>query len=105
MNISPTNRTTEEIEKIITRLYALPATALPVVVEFIGFLEARATEMNYISRPQSNGYTQLPKGSTEAQYLHPTVGVSAEKFLLLVGILPGIESDALADTEALYDGD
>ncbi len=44
-----------------------------------------------------------PNAGENAPYLYPTVPVPASVFARLSGIMPPVEGDALADTEALYD--
>jgi hypothetical protein len=79
---------------ILALLNDLPPESLTVVEEFIQFLREQARQ----GRPVVT--TSAPPSPP---YRYPTVSLPASTFDGLIGIMPPIEGDALADTEALYD--
>ena len=80
----------KERQKIIALLDDLPADSLPMVETFIRFMQTQQPD-------------KTPEKSEQTPWLYPTVPVSAESLDRLIGIMPGVEGDALLDTEALYD--
>lgn len=85
---------------ITTLLDDLPPESLPVVQQFVEFLRQQAQQ----GRP----VVTTPSTTTEpkAPYIYPTVTAPYSALEGLTHILAeGYEGDALADTEALYDGD
>lgn len=46
-----------------------------------------------------------PATAEKPPYLYPTMPAPFSVFDGLIGIMPPVDGDALADTEALYDGD
>ena len=68
----------------------LPLEGLLTLREFTAFLRQRSL-------------TEHPAASTPLSPLRLTVEMPAESLLGMMGLLPPIGGDALADTEALYD--
>lgn len=89
MNSAPSVQATRQ--NILLLLEQLPPDDLQTVEKFIRFMQTQSE--------------QAPSKPAEATtpWLYPTVAVPAASLDKLVGIMPGVEGDALADTEALYD--
>ena len=81
--------------RIIALLEDLPPESLALVERFIQFLRDQAR------RGQPVG--SVPVRDKRPPYVYPTVPLSASVLDGLIGIMPPVEGDALADTEALYD--
>lgn len=80
----------------LTALLAeLPPESVQMVEQFARFLRQQAK----LGRPVGTVKENPPR------YLYPTVPVPASAIDNLIGILPPVGGDALADTEALYDRD
>ncbi len=76
----------------------LPPESLAVVRQFVEFLRQKAQ--------QGQPVTSAAVKESHPPYLYPTVSTPIANMQALVGVLEkGYEGDALADTEALYDGD
>ena len=74
----------------------LPLASLTVVERFVTFVHNQAQ--------QGEPIIVAPDGDA-APYRYPTVSVPASSLSKLIGLMPPVGGDALADTEALYDGD
>ena len=81
--------------RIIALLEDLPPESLALVERFIQFLRDQAQR----GQPVGSG----PVREKRPPYVYPTVPLSASVLDGLIGIMPPVEGDALADTEALYD--
>jgi len=81
--------------RIIALLEDLPPESLALVERFIQILRDQAR------RGQPVG--SVPVRDKRPPYVYPTVPLSASVLDGLIGIMPPVEGDALADTEALYD--
>lgn len=80
--------------RIVSLLGELPPESLTIVERFVQFLreqDRRGQPVASVSEPE------------DRPYLYPTVPLPASALDGLVGIMPPVEGDALADTEALYD--
>jgi hypothetical protein len=87
------NASAEQIQnRILPLLEKLPPESLAVVEQFVRFLQEQAQKGQVVE-------TVKPTG---APYLYPTVPVPASTLRSLSGIMPPVDGDALADTEALY---
>ncbi len=84
-------------ERILALLQDLPPASLTVVEQFVQFLHDRAERRQPVVA-EGTGESQPP-------YLYPTVPVRASVLNCLSGIMPPVDGDALADTEALYGDD
>lgn len=81
-------------EHILSLLDDLPPESLNVVNQFVQFLYEQARQ----------GRSVVTKSSGESPpFLYPSVPLPASALDGLVGIMPSVGGDALADTEALYD--
>ena len=81
-------------DHILSLLDDLPPESLNVVNQFVQFLYEQARQ----GRPiVSNSSGESPP------FLYPSVPLPASALDGLVGIMPPVGGDALADTEALYD--
>ena len=78
---------------ILELLHDLPPESLVVVEQFIQFLRHQAQQ----GQPVVTVFDQ-----PAPPYRYPTVPLSISALNGLVGIMPPIAGDALADTEALY---
>jgi len=87
----------ENIQEIVTLLNDLPTDSLVTVRQFVAFLHQQAHAYPGIDQPPANGKAEKPR------YQYPTVSVPVAKLRELIGIMPLVGGDALADTEALYD--
>ncbi len=81
--------------RIFVLIQELPPESLPVVEQFVRFLNEQA----------QNGQPVVTKEEKEERppYKYPTIPVPAAAIEGLIGIMPSVGGDALADTEALYD--
>jgi len=87
----PSPTVQKERQKIIALLDDLPADSPPMVETFIRFMQTQ----------QPN---KPPEKSEQTPWLYPTVPVPPESLIKWTNLLTsGYESDALLDTEALYD--
>ena len=77
---------------ILALLQDLPPESLTLVKQFVQFL-----------REQARRGQPVVVREERARYMYPNVPVPASSLDGLVGIMPEVEGDALADTEALYD--
>jgi hypothetical protein len=89
------NVQTSTQSRIVALLEGLPPESLTLVEQFVQFLREQAR------RGQ-------PVGSVSVQeerppYVYPTVPLPTSVVDGLIGIVPPVGGDALADTEALYD--
>jgi len=80
--------------RILAVLEKLPPESLVVVEQFVRFVQEQAQKGQVVET------VVQPRG---APYLYPTVPVPAATLLALSGIMPPVDGDALADTEALYE--
>jgi len=90
----------ENIQDIVTLLNDLPADSLVTVRQFVAFLHQQAQQGHVLQ-----GVEPLPVNgkSGKSRYQYPTVSVPVATLRELIGIMPLVGGDALADTEALYD--
>jgi hypothetical protein len=79
---------------ILDLLNDLPPESLVVVERFVQFLRQQA---------QQGQPVVTVSGEPAPPYRYPTVPLPASALDGLIGIMPDVEGDALADTEALYD--
>ena len=87
---------TREIQShMLSLLDELPPESLTVVEQFVRFLHEQARRGRTV--------TTVSEENERPPYLYPTVPVPASSLDGLVGIMPPVGGDALADTEALYD--
>lgn len=91
-------KTDSEIKTNVASLLAdLPPESVQLVEQFARFLREQTRKGQRI---------EVARGKEKRQpYLYPTVTVPASAIDNLIGILPPVGGDALADTEALYDRD
>ncbi|RMF30853.1 MAG: hypothetical protein D6759_11125 [Chloroflexi bacterium] len=82
-------------ERLLSMLDELPPASQAVVERFVEFLHEQARR----GRP----VVVTPEGEEKPPYLYPTVPVPASSLDGLIGVMPPVGGDALADTEALYD--
>jgi hypothetical protein len=82
--------------RILALLDELPPESLPVVEQFAQFLREQAR----LGQPVAT----VPAQKELPLYRYPTVPLPASALDGLIGIMPPVGGDALADTEALYDG-
>jgi hypothetical protein len=86
-----TASTTKTLQREIAgQMKDLPLEGLLTLRDFTAFLRQRSL-------------TEPPSTSAPLSLHHLTVEMPAESLLGLMGLLPPIGGDALADTEALYD--
>lgn len=81
-------------QRILELLDSLPPESLVMVERFAEFLRQQAGQ----AQPVATTAAKEPR-----PYLYPTVEVPASVWDGLIGIMPPVGGDALADTEALYD--
>jgi len=81
--------------RILALLATLPPESVGVVEQFVQFLPAQAQ--------QGQPVATVADHETHVSFRYPTISVSAAVLEGLIGIVPPVGSDALADTEALYD--
>jgi hypothetical protein len=81
--------------KIVSLLETLPPESLMLVEQFVRFLQAQAQKGEQITVTKTK----------VKPYLYPTVSVPTRKVRELIGIMPPVGGNALADTESLYDRD
>ena len=81
--------------RILSLLNDLSPENLTVVERFVQFLREQ------VQRDQP--IMVVSEKEERPPYLYPTVPLSASVLDGLIGIMPPVEGDALADTEALYD--
>ncbi|HHH42405.1 MAG TPA: hypothetical protein ENK56_10440 [Chloroflexi bacterium] len=85
-------------ERLLSLLDELPPASVVVVERFVEFLHEQARRgQPVVTAPEQEQQEEKPP------YLYPTVPVPASSLDGLVGIMPPVGGDALADTEALYD--
>ena len=87
-------------QRIIRLLDDLPPKSLSVVEQFVLFLARQVRRSEPVVFAESAA--QEPD-EQRAAYRYPTVGLPPETLHGLVGLMPPVAGDALADTEALYD--
>lgn len=97
MSISTNPQTATETAKgrIFSLLNDLPPENLTIIERFVQFLREQARR----DQPIAAVFEQKER----PPYLYPTVPLPASVLDGLIGIMPPVEGDALADTEALYD--
>jgi hypothetical protein len=83
-------------ERICQLLDELPLESLTVVERFVAFVHQQVQ--------QGEPVVMSPEGKP-APFRYPTVAVPAPVLDRLVGLVPSVGGDALADSEALYDTD
>lgn len=81
--------------RILSLLNDLPPESLTVVERFVQFLREQARREQPV--------VTVSEQQKRPPYLYPTVPLPASVLDGLIGIMPPVEGDALADTEALYD--
>ena len=89
MNSQFSSQTTRQ--NILMLLDKLPPENLLLVETFIRFVRDQQLT------------TTMPFANSQAFWRYPTVPVAAASLDNLIGIMPDIGGDALADTESLYD--
>jgi hypothetical protein len=82
-------------ERIHQLVDDLPPASLTVVERFVAFVHDQARQGEPVI---------VAPGGDLAPYRYPTVSLPASALSRLVGLMPPVGGDALADTEALYDG-
>jgi hypothetical protein len=93
MSATPTVQSTRQ--SILDLLDDLPPESLTVVEALVRFLRDQARQgQPVVAALDSTG---------QPRFRYPTVPVPASSLDGLVGIMPPVGGDALADTEALYD--
>ena len=85
---------TEVQNRILPLLERMPPESLAVVEQFVRFV--------YESAQKGQVVESVSKTRQSVPYLYPTVLVPASVLSSLSGIMPPVDGDALADTEALY---
>jgi len=81
--------------RIVALLDGLPPESLTLVERFVQFLRDQARR----GQPVVSASVREER----PPYIYPTVPLPASALDGLVGVMPPVEGDALADTEALYD--
>jgi len=81
--------------RILALLATLPPESVGVVEQFVVFLHAQAQ--------QGHPIAVVADHETHVSLRYPTISVPAAVLEGLMGIVPPVGGDALADTEALYD--
>jgi len=81
--------------RIGSLLINLPLETLTLVEQFVRFLYEQARRGQTV--------TVISEQKERPPYLYPTVVLPASTFTGLIGVMPPVGGDALADTEALYD--
>ena len=81
--------------RILSLLDDLPEESLSVVEQFVQFLREQAQ--------QGRSVVVTSENEEHPPYLYPTVPLPPSSLDGLVGIMPRVGGDALADTESLYD--
>ena len=82
-------------DHILSLLDDLPPESLAVVEQFVRFLREQTRQ----GRP----VVSVSEEKDRPSYRYPTVPLPVSALDGLVGIMPPVGGDALADTEALYD--
>jgi hypothetical protein len=82
-------------QRIVQLLDRLPAESLMVLEQFVRFLDDQAQRGQ-----RQSSVSETPEKS---RFRYPTVPLPASFLDNLIGIMPAVGGDALADTEALYD--
>ncbi len=82
-------------QSILDLLDELPPESLTVVETFVRFLREQAQQGKLVVAAPDQA--ELPR------FRYPTVPVPPSSLDGLIGIMPAVGGDALADTEALYD--
>ena len=95
MNTNPQAETWTARNRIFSLLNGLSPENLTVVERFVQFLREQ------VQRDQP--VVAVSEKEERPPYLYPTVPLPASVLDGLIGIMPPVEGDALADTEALYD--
>ena len=95
MNTNPQAETWTARNRILSLLNDLSPENLTVVDRFVQFLREQ------VQRDQP--VVAVSEKKERPPYLYPTVPLPASVLDGLIGIMPPVEGDALADTEALYD--
>jgi len=85
---------TEVKQRIVQLLDRIPAESLTVVEQFARFLEDQAR--------QGQCVVTIVEAPGKRRIRYPTVSLPASFLDNLIGIMPPVGGDALADTEALY---
>jgi len=94
-NASAKTSTRATRSRIVALLEDLPPESLTLVERFVQFLRDQARRGQPVE--------SVPVREKRPPYMYPTVPLSASVLDGLIGIMPPVEGDALADTEALYD--
>ncbi len=82
-------------QSILDLLDELPSESLTMVETFVRFMRDQAQ--------RGKPVIVAPDPAEQPRLRYPTVPVPASSLDGLVGIMPPVGGDALADTEALYD--
>jgi hypothetical protein len=80
---------------LLTILTTLPPESVRVVEQFVQFLHAQAQ--------QGQPIASVADHEAHVSFCYPTIPVPAAVLDGLIGMVPPVGGDALADTEALYD--
>lgn len=94
-NVQPAVRVTQG--RIVSLLDGLPPESLSLVERFVQFLREQARRGEPVVIASTSVREERPP------YVYPTVPLPASALDGLIGIMPPVGGDALADTEALYD--
>lgn len=87
-------------QKIAELLDDLPVKSLSVVEQFVLFLHEQTRQgQAVVTAPD----TSVASDEVSLPFRYPTVPLPPSVLDGLVGIMPPVGGDALADTEALYD--
>jgi hypothetical protein len=81
--------------RMLALLATLPPESVGVVEQFVQFLHAQAQ--------QGQPIAIVADHETPVSCRYPTISVPAAVLDGLIGLVPPVGGDALADTEALYD--
>jgi len=81
--------------RILALLTTLPPESVSVVEQFVQFVHVQAQ--------QGQPVAIVTDHETRVSFRYPTIPVSAAVLDGLIGLVPPVGGDALADAEALYD--
>ena len=87
-------------QKIVNLLDDLPPEGLEAVEEFVRYLSERAKKAQ-----TAVDAARAAAGDRPVPFRYPTISLPLASLSGLVGIMPPVGGDALAETEALYDVD
>lgn len=94
-------------QEVVTALDELPPEALWTLRDFVAFLHTQYRHKPAIANSEKTTLSELKMifspTDLSATNLSPTIDVSIAQVQQLIGLLPELEGDALADSEAIYD--